>query len=89
MHHPFLNSKFRDAPDFVYKILMVPTKILKIVGVFTAAATAANDRQQLHGELTTSAGASAAGLQRCLGTEAKTNQFFKIFGRTPNYIFKF
>ena len=88
MYHPFLELEFRDTHDFFYKILMVPQKILKIVGVFTAAATAATDRQPLHGELTTSAGASATGLQRRFEPEAKTNQFFKIFGRTPNYISK-
>ena len=66
---------------------MFPQKILKIVGVFTAVATAATDRQPLHGELTTSAGAFAAGLQHDFAPEAKTKTFLQIFLAEPRIIF--
>ena len=49
---------------------------------------AAADRRPLHRERTTSASAFATGLNRHFAPEAKTNTFFKIFGGTPNYIFK-
>ena len=65
---------------FFFLILIVTQKILKIVEVFTAAATAAADRQPLHGELMKSAGTFEAGRQRRFAPEVKMKPFLKIFG---------
>ena len=75
---------------FFTKFWLLHRKFWKyLVEVFTAAATAAADRQPLHGELMKSAGAFEAGRQRRFAPEVKTKPFFKNYGWAPNIFTKF
>ena len=81
MHHPFLDLEFRDSPDFFLQNFDCSTENFEYSLGFYLRATAAADRQTLHGESTTLAGAFEAGLQRRDAPEAKTNPFFKILAK--------
>ena len=80
VHHTFGQHIIRPP---TLKKKRDPQKILEIVLVFTTTATAATGRWPLYGERTTSAGAFMAGIHRRFAPEAKTTNFFLIFGEIP------